>query len=136
MVVNRLTKGPTTRLRDLKRGTGGPAGIFLIWYRNRPLFLGRARKAAKEAKPSNRGDADGVRGRLRGITRQPTASIRQALVQHFPSDLEKGPAAALKEHGTCRYVELASGDVVDEVFPDVMARLAESGVVPLAQPDR
>jgi hypothetical protein len=33
-------------------------------------------------------------------------------------------------------VELASGEVVDEVFPDVMARLAERGIVPLAQPDR
>ena len=135
-IVRTLTHGVPTRLRDLKRGTGGPAGIFLIWYHNQPLFLGRARKAANEAKPSNRVEADGVRGRLRGITRQPTASITKALVEHFPSDLEKGAAAALKLHGTCRYVELASGEAVDEVFPDVMARLAEMGIVPLAQPDR
>src|SRR6185437_12936042 len=70
-IVHGLTQGAPTRLRDLKRGTGGPAGIFLIWYRDQPLFLGRARKAAREAKASNRTEADGVRGRLRGITRQP-----------------------------------------------------------------
>jgi len=135
-ITRGLTDGSLLRLRDLKRGTGGPAGIFLIWYREQPLFLGRARKAAREAKASNRTEADGVRGRLRGITRQPTASIKQALIQHFPTDLGKGPAAALAEHGACRYVELASGEVVDEVFPDVAAALAAAGIVPLAQPDR
>jgi len=135
-IVRTLTEGPTTRLRDIKRGTGGPAGIFLLWYRDRPLFLGRARKAARESKPSNRGEADGVRGRLRGIRRQPTASIERALEQHFPDDAALGAAAALTNHATCRYVELASGDVVDEVFPDVAAALAAIGIVPLAQAER
>ena len=88
-----------------------------------------------EAKPSNRGEADGVRGRLRGIRRQPTASIVRALEQHFPDDAALGVAAVLTNHGECRYVELASGDVVDEVFPVVAARLAEAGILPLAQPD-
>jgi 8-oxo-dGTP diphosphatase len=135
-IVRALTEGPAMRLRDVKRGTGGPAGIFLLWYRDRPLFLGRARKAASESKPSNRGQADGVRGRLRGIRRQPTASIVQALEEHFPDDAAFGTAAALTNHGTCRYVELASGEIVDEVFPDVVAALAVAGIVPLAQPDR
>ena len=135
-IVRTLTEGPMTRLRDIKRGTGGPAGIFLLWYRDRPLFLGRARKAARESKPSNRGEADGVRGRLRGIRRQPTTSIVRALEQHFPGDASLGAAAALTNHAWCRYVELASGEVVDEVFPDVVDALTAAGIVPLAQADR
>lgn len=136
-IVDQLTQGPTERLGDIEPGTGGRAGIFLLWYRDEPLFLGHSSKSANEAKPSNWGQADGVRGRLRGIRRQPTTTIQRALARAFPDDVnDPNPNAdavvdALTRRGECRYVELGSGDDVKAVLPDVQHELLRRGIIPL-----
>lgn len=119
-----LVDGPTGDLVKVPRMTGGAAGVFTIWFKGKLLFLGHARNAAEEAKESNWDQADGARGRLVGVRRQPTASIQRALKHFFPEEFfaaeglteQKKAATLLKQQGKYRMVETDSGPEAVELF--------------------
>jgi hypothetical protein len=137
-IATKLTSGPTTPLRDIEAGSGSAAGIFLLWYRGQPLFLGHSRLSSEEGNRRS-SQPEGVRGRLRGIRRQPTSGIRRALGEFFPQDVggpepdARAVADALEQHCECRYVELPSGPLSSALVPEVEAALEKLGVVPLTR---
>jgi hypothetical protein len=110
-----LTSGPALALADLPASTGDTAGVFTIWYRGQLLHRGYAISTA-ETKPSNFAQADGVRGRMRGLTRQPGRPLQQRLAQHFPEDWaatfgtdQARARELLRAHGRYRVVRFETG---------------------------
>lgn len=141
--VKRLVEGPAERLGDVLRSTGGPAGVFTLWYRERLLYLGHARQAAWECRDSNRHQADGARGRLVGVRRQPPVSIQLAFQHFFSADLagtsgptaQKRAAELLQGNAQYRLVETDTGKEAVELFHFAESWLAENGHNPLADQD-
>lgn len=134
-----LLGGPSTPLPDVRTGTGGPAGVFTLWYRDQLLYVGRSKLAASEARKSNAKQADGVTGRLRGIRRQPAVSIQRALASEFASDWASTSGTAqnrasqlLTRCASARWVETASGAQADGLYEAVESRLQEDGQTVLA----
>ncbi len=115
--MTQLTAGPDTALKDLPSSTGDSAGIFTIWYRGRLVAYGCAGDTT-ETKPSNFRQADGVRGRIRGVLRQPGRPLQRRLHERFPEDWalaggptdEKRAANLLRLRGRCRIVRFESGE--------------------------
>src|SRR5699024_2236659 len=99
-----LIIGPSRLLSEIPDTLGGRAGVFTIWYRDRLVFLGRARLSADEARESNSAQADGVTGRLRSLRRQPPIGVQRVLKQRFPDDFNR----AAGESDEKRAVELLS----------------------------
>lgn len=137
--VEHLIDGPSTPLSAVSTGTGGRAGVFTLWYRDRLLYLGRSRIAAAEARETNLGQADGVTGRLRGIRRQPTVSIQRALSHEFPPDWaatsgtdQRRASQLLAARAAARWVETPTGPAADALIHAVEARLNQAGVEILA----
>lgn len=130
-----LVEGPTLRLADVQRTTGGPAGVFTIWYRDALLYLGHARHSAEEAKLSNRRQADGARGRLVGVRRQPPKSLQRVFAEHFTSEFgstsggsnEKRSAVLLNQHGVYRLVETVNGRDAVRVYETATSWLPTNG---------
>lgn len=110
-----LTSGPAFALADLPPSTGDVAGVFTIWYRGQLVHRGYA-LSTDETKPSNSAQADGVRGRMRGVTRQPGRPLQCRLAEHFPEDWATASGAdqarareLLRARGRCRVVRFESG---------------------------
>jgi hypothetical protein len=131
-----LTAGPDTAIKNLPSSTGDSAGIFTIWYRGRLVAYGRAGDT-KETKPSNYRQADGVRGRIRGVLRQPGRPLQRRLHERFPEDWasaggltdEKRATNLLRVRGRCRIVRFESGEaarVALEVLDGELARLLQA----------
>lgn len=139
--LRHLISGSVYPLSSVQRSTGGEAGVFTIWYREQLLYLGHSSKSADEAKATNRAQADGARGRLVGIRRQPPQAMQRALTRHFPSDVETGlstqraVSAALVEHAEYRLVEVGSGSQAADLLGLARTYLADQGLVPLSELD-
>lgn len=100
-----LVNGPTSHLADVRRSTGGKAGVFTLWCGGRMVNLGHARLSAEEARESNRNEADGANGRLCGIRRQPTKSLQNTMFRHFASDINNAHGATLQKQVSAVLVE-------------------------------
>jgi hypothetical protein len=136
-----LTEGELQPLRSVPRATGGSAGVFTLWFHHRLLYVGRSRVAARDAKSTNVKQADGVRGRLVGVRRQPTVGIQRALDRHFHDEFESAPgvnpqaksAALLDRDGYYRVVEFDSGQESEDFFRWFNEWLMSRGLTPLAE---
>jgi hypothetical protein len=121
-------------LSSIRPGSGGPAGVFTIWYHGTLLYAGRSRVAAGEGKASNLSQADGARGRLRGVLRQPPKSLQQRLRLSFPDEMTRAEgvtdreraAFLLRKSGTFRVVEVASGAAAEALFAHLLEHLDSS----------
>jgi hypothetical protein len=134
IALQALLGGPSSLLSEIPETLGGRAGVFTIWYRDRLVFLGRARLAADEARQSNSGQADGVTGRLRGLRRQPPVGVQRVLKERFPDDFNRAAAAndekravELLSNARCRYIETSSGEAAQRLFAAVKERLDRDG---------
>jgi hypothetical protein len=115
--MQELVEGELRRLIELPQRRGGPGGVYTIWIDERLLAVGHA-KPASECSPSNAAQADGVRGRLVGVRRQPTVGIQRALGEHFPAEFaetsgedgRKWAASLLVSRATYRMTETTSGE--------------------------
>ena len=127
-----LTNGPDASLEGLPTGTGDSAGIFTIWYRDELVEFGLATDTA-ETKPSNFRQADGVRGRVRGLTRQPGRPLQRRLQALFLEDWaasgeqsdQKRAAELLRSRGRCRIVRFESGDAAHAALQALEDRLGD-----------
>ena len=143
-MASTLVDGPMVDLGAVPRMTVGAAGVFTIWYRDPLLFVGHARNAAGEARPSNFGQADGARGRLAGVRRQPPVSVQRALGKFFAQEFKAAPgpndqkraAALLERHAKYRMVETSSGPEAVELFGFVQSWLTQQGYRVLADEAR
>lgn len=124
-----LTHGPSVAIGDLEAGTGDAAGVFTLWVGDDLVYYGRA-SHSNEAKPSNRKQADGVRGRVRVVARQPGAPLQRRLAACAPelwasvaedSD-RKRASRILLDHGTVRF---DSGDEAEEALASIRDELDE-----------
>jgi hypothetical protein len=134
-----LTNGPDQALSSLRMQLGSPAGVFTVWYRDELLYLGRSNRAADECSPGNADQADGVWGRLRGVTRQPPIGVQRALAPFFPEDFshEAGSdraraSALLKLRGRCRAAEVGAGREAEDAHQGVLQLLTARGLRTLA----
>jgi hypothetical protein len=96
--------------------------VFTVSYKDRLIFNGRSTRAAGEAKPTNRRQADGVRGRPCSVRKQPPITIQRRLRRWFPSDMEGVTGTEeyrahelLLRAGSCQWFETASGDQADRL---------------------
>lgn len=131
-LLQMLTVGPCEMLADLSANTGDTAGVYTVWYRDRLVSFGRAGDT-RETKPSNSKQADGVRGRVRGLTRQPGKPLQLRLEMSFASDWaastapndQKRATDLLRTQGSCRIVRFDSGDASAAALATVEDRLAD-----------
>ena len=132
--LQQLISGLALNLAEVPRTTGGPAGVFTIWFREELIFLGHA-SSSKDAKPSNRREADGARGRLVGLRRQPPKSVQRKLATTFSvafknaageSD-EKRSKTLLEHEGAYRLVECASSREAASLYEAATSWLPANG---------
>lgn len=127
--LEQLTTGPSTALSDLPTSTGDIAGVFTVWYREALVAFGYATSTA-ETKPSNSAQADGVRGRVNGLTRQPGAPLQRRLQKHFPTDWQAASGSEqararemLRAQGRCRIVRFDTAAESQEVLERLRPQL-------------
>ena len=77
-----LTSGTSLELGSLNRSVTGASGVFTVWVEECLVFFGAAGNA-RESKPSNARQADGVTGRIRKFSQQPGAPTIRRLRRHF-----------------------------------------------------
>jgi hypothetical protein len=138
--IEHLLEGAPQRLGDVPRSTGGRAGVFTLWIDGKLLFLGLAKQSAEESAPTNKKQADGVRGRLVGIRRQPTKRLVKAITTNFAkqakatgaADDAKRVAALLEKQGEFRAVRTVDGPAAVELHGAAKTWLAKHDLVPLA----
>lgn len=128
-LLKQLTEGTSTALSALPTSTGDTAGVFTIWYRDAVVAFGYA-TSTDETKPSNAAQADGARGRVKGLTRQPGAPLQRRLHRHFPQDWQAVFGAdqarareLLRERGRCRIVRFDTGAEAQEALEHLRPEL-------------
>lgn len=132
--IEQLVSGPPHRLADLEFATGGRAGVFTLWIDDQLVWLGYARKAATEARPTNHRQADGATGRVRGTVRQAPVTLQRRLREHFSTDLDRAGGteqqrarALLEARGTYRIVLTDSGPEAADLHTVAKAALRAAG---------
>lgn len=128
----RLVSGPTERIGSLPASTADEAGVFTIWYRGVLVHYGRAGNAA-ESRASNHQQADGARGRVRSLARQPGRPLQRLLADNFPEDWQSvnestdvsRARALLRRDGECRIMRFGSRHEAETAYDSVASRLAQ-----------
>ena len=134
-----LLTGPLRRLDEVQKAVGGPAGVATIWFDGSLLCVVVAQSAA-ESKQSNADQADGIRGRLIGFTRQPPRRVIDWFQNAHPrldrmsgADLRKAVTGSLQVNGRYRVVEVQGRAQARELRHAFLEACDAAGLVPECQ---
>ena len=128
-LFDRLVNGPDEAIGALPTSTGDVAGVFTIWYQGELVHFGRATDTA-DTKKTNDAQADGVRGRVKSVARQPGPPLQRRLQRRFPADWaaatgtndQKRASDLLQTRGRCRIVRCDSTDEAHAAYRELVGR--------------